>query len=121
MKFLLLLLSLTFIIPTAQSQTVNDIPFDELESEYVLILGTFRWMSRAPFNVRIDFGFIENTPRRYDIKDENGKAVEFTSVVGALNFFTAHGYELVHSSVDVAENSNLYTYLVRRKSLDKKE
>ncbi|TVQ43181.1 MAG: hypothetical protein EA362_11870 [Saprospirales bacterium] len=111
---------MTFIVTPAQSQTVNGIPFDKLESEYVLIFGSFRWMSRAPFNVRIDFGFVENPPRSYDIKDENGKAVEFSSIVGALNFFTKNGYELVHSSVDVAENTNLYSYLVRRKRLDNK-
>ena len=53
-----------------------------------------------------------------EIRDENDKAVEFNSMIDALNFMTANGYEFVQAyAFSVASGPNVYHYLMRKSKM----
>ena len=117
---LLCLLVLTSIILNAQ--TVNDIPIKDIDVDYVLIVGTAKFLS-SKILVEIDFGqktvFFSN--KETIIKDEQGKALEFNSMIDALNFMSKNGFEFVNSYVVTVSNQNVYHYLLKNKKNKTKE
>jgi hypothetical protein len=99
------------------SQTVNDIPIKEIDVEYIQIVGTGNFRS-GKVNVRIDFGK-ENkylSTKETRIKDENGKLLEFNSMVDALNFFSKNGYEFIDAYSLPFEHNECY-YMLRKRDI----
>lgn len=97
------------------SQTVNDIPINEIDVEYIQIVGTGNFQS-GRIKVKIDFGN-ENkylSTKETRIKDENGKLLEFNSMVDALNFFSKNGYEFIEAYSLSFEYNECYFMLKKR-------
>ena len=76
-----------------QSQTVNDIPIKDLDVEYVQIVGTSKFLS-SKINIELDFGWQNKfwTNKEYQVKDAEGKKIDFNSMIDASNFMTKNGF-----------------------------
>lgn len=94
---------------------------EPVKFDYCEIVGTGRFLSNK-VTVEIDFGqetkfFSDN---RY--KDQNGKNVVFNSMVDAMNFMGKQGWEFVQAYVvSVNDNSAVYHYVLKKKSVVKTE
>ncbi len=91
----------------ADAQTVNGIPIQEIDAEYVQIVGRGAFLNNK-ISVDIDFGQRNKAFKAKDtqIRDEKGKLAKFNSMVDALNFMSANGYEYVDSYVMLVPNQN---------------
>ncbi len=49
------------------------------------------------------------------LKDEQGKALDFNSMIDALNFMTENGFEFVIAYTITVRNQSVYHYILRRK------
>lgn len=114
-----LCLAITFILFCklyASSQTINDIPLRDIDVEYIEILGTTKAFS-TKLNIELDFGqenkFWSN--KEYQLKNADGKKIEFNSMIDALNFMAKNGYELIMPYIVTEANKSTYHYLLRKK------
>lgn len=118
MKKILLLIAFSTAFLNTKAQTVNNIPINELDVDYVQIVGTSKLMSNK-LTIEIDFG--QNTKffssgKETIVKDEDGKNTVFNSMIDALNFMTKNGFEFVNAyAITVSSNQNVYHYLLRKK------
>ncbi len=117
MKKLLLSAAILVCGLTAKSQTVNDIPIKDIDVEYVQIVGTSKLLSTRLI-IQIDFGQRTKvfSTKETIVRDTDGKAVEFNSMIDALNFMSQNGYEFVNAYAITIGNSNVYHYLLRNKT-----
>ncbi|WP_151675059.1 hypothetical protein [Patiriisocius marinus] len=102
---------------TAYSQTVNDIPIEEIDVEYLRIVGTSRMMSKK-VTIEIDFGQdtkFFGSGKETQVKDIEGKLVKFNSMIDALNFMSSNGYDFVQAYAFSVNNQNVYHYLMKKK------
>ncbi|MCO6462544.1 MAG: hypothetical protein J5I52_00205 [Saprospiraceae bacterium] len=102
---------------TIKAQTVNDIPLKDIDVEYVQIVGTSKLLS-TKLTIQIDFGQrtkFFSSGKETIVKDTDGKAVEFNSMIDALNFMSKNGYEFVNAYAITVGNQNVYHYLLRNK------
>ncbi|MGD1839863.1 MAG: hypothetical protein ACFB0B_03060 [Thermonemataceae bacterium] len=89
-------LLLIFFISQSQAQMVNGVPVEKLDLQYIqLSMGPGR-------NNKVVF--VDIGQRQEDVivselrlKDEQGKAMRFNSLVDVLNLFYENGYEYVDS------------------------
>ena len=117
MKKLLLTAFILMCTFTIKAQTVNDIPLKDIDVEYVQIVGTSKLLS-TKLTIEIDFGQrtkFFSTGKETIVKDEEGKAVDFNSMIDALNFMSSNGYTFVQAYVMVIESQNVYHYLMKKK------
>lgn len=117
MKKIFVLLALLAGALSMKAQTVNGILIKDIDSDYMQIVGTAKFMS-TKLSILLDFG--QNTKlfsggKETIVKDENGKNMEFNSMVDALNFFSKHGYEFASAYVVTVGNQNVYHYLLKKK------
>jgi hypothetical protein len=104
-----------------QAQTVNDVPLSELDAEYVMIVGTGKFMSNK-VAIQLDFG--QETKffgggKEQKLLDENGKKLELNSMIDALNFMSKFGYDFVNAYVITSEKGmggtqNVYHWILRK-------
>ena len=107
----MLLICATFL----KAQTVNDIPIRDIDVEYVQIVGTSKLFS-TKLIIQIDFGQrtkFFSSGKETIVKDEEGKALDFNSMVDALNFMSKNGFEFVNAHAITMGNQNVYHYLLR--------
>ena len=114
-----LILSLTLLIALASfGQTINGIPIKDLDVQYLQIVGTSKFMS-SKLNIRIDIGqrtkLMSGNGDVAGIKDANGEVLIFNSIIDALNFMSANGYELVTSNIVTEKGENVYYYLMQKR------
>ena len=117
MKNLITLLLTLFITFTfANAQTINDVPLSEIDVEYIQIVGTGKFFSNK-VKIDIDFGQHDSMWSNKDtrIKDKNGNNLVLNSMIDALNFMTANGYEYVNSYAITIGNQNVYHYLLSKR------
>lgn len=115
MKKLILATILTVIGMSLKAQTVNDIPIKDIDVEYVQIVGTSK-MFTTKLTIQIDFGQrtkFFSSGKETIVKDENGKYLEFNSMIDALNFMSKNGFEFVVANIITVGNQNVYHYLLR--------
>lgn len=112
MKTIITILLLTPLF--IKAQTINDIPLDSLDLNYIALDIT----AGAKFfkiSVKLDVGqrnVIFNGKELW-VKDEDGKVMNFNSVVDALNFFYEYDYRLVQAYSYGSTNTNYY-YLMEK-------
>lgn len=114
----MLLMFIASFLPSF-AQTVNGVPIKEIDVEHIQIVGVTKMMS-TKVTIHIDFGQRNKifNNRDTEIRDENDKAVEFNSMIDALNFMTANGYEFVQAyAFSVASGPNVYHYLMRKSKM----
>lgn len=101
----------------AFSQSVNDVPLKDIDTDYMQIVGTSKFLS-SKLTIEIDFGqktsFFTKSKETV-LKDQDGNIVEFNSMIDALNFFSSNGFEFVQAYVITVQNQNVYHYLLRKK------
>jgi hypothetical protein len=49
------------------------------------------------------------------LKDELGKALDFNSMIDALNFMAQNGFEFVNAYTITVANQNVYHYILKKK------
>ncbi|MFC3417572.1 hypothetical protein [Algoriphagus hitonicola] len=98
----------------SKAQTVDGVALADIESTYIELTRRGKIFNRN-IQLEVDFGQDRSKGRINDsqVTDENGRLVEFNSMVDALNFFDRLGYEYIDRA-DVGENQPLQ-YLLRRK------
>jgi len=119
MKKILILILLNVSFATI-SQTVNGLPIEKIDQEYIRIVGTMT--IKGKISVDIDFGQNQKHFTKKDTKiiGKDGKKIKFNSMVDALNFMHDYNYKLVQAyaiNVDkVLGNQTVYHYLMQKKS-----
>ncbi len=112
-----LILILLFIPAITYSQSINGVPFSEIDSEYIEIVGTAKALSNK-VTINIDFGqstkLLGSSKKQFSILDEDNKKVEFNSMIDALNFMTKNGYKFEQAYVVTTGGSNVYRYLLSK-------
>jgi len=97
-KLILTLLIFNCSIFKSYSQTVNDKPLKEIDTEFMQIVRTSKMVSNK-LSIELDFGQ-ENkywNSKDLQVKDENGKLMIFNSMIDALNFMSKNGYGFVNA------------------------
>jgi hypothetical protein len=120
-----LLLTAMLLSGMAYSQTVNGVALKDLNVDYVMIVGQGKVFSNK-VNIEIDFGqatSIWKGGKEMKLLDENGKKVELNSMIDALNFMSAAGYEFVNAyaiTVDngIAGKQNVYHWILKKKKAE---
>lgn len=113
----LISLTVSFLMATgARAQTVNIIPISQIETEYIQIIATTKLLS-TKVTVDIDFGQRNKAFALKDteIRDGNNQVVNFNSIIDALNFMSANGYEFVQAYTVNISNTVVYYYVMRKK------
>lgn len=91
--------------------TPNSKPANEKHTVYCELVGTLKL--NAKVKVAIDYGqnarWGNNT-----MVDENGKALEFNSMVDAMNYMGELGWKFVQAYVVSVGNSNVYHWLLQK-------
>ncbi|MBD3635759.1 MAG: hypothetical protein HUJ25_00335 [Crocinitomicaceae bacterium] len=101
----------------ANSQVmVNDVNINELDVKYIELVGqrAFGW---GKIKVTIDYGQEMKLFKPPVIKSADGTNAKFNSMIGALNFMEANGWELVEVMVfpgRTADEDNEVRYLLRK-------
>lgn len=116
MKKLIIIAVLMFGMTTT-AQTVNGFTFEEIDQEFVQIVGTAKLMSNR-VNITINFGQENKVWNSKDdgiILDASGKKKKFNTMIDALNFMHSMGYDYVDAYAITLGNQNVYHYLLRRK------
>lgn len=98
------------------SQTVNDIPIEDIDVDYIEVVGTSKILSNK-LTIELDFGQENKLFNSKDtqVKDEDGKRLTFNSMIDALNFFSDNGYEFATAYAVTIGNRNVYHYMLKRK------
>jgi hypothetical protein len=89
---------------------------------YCELVGTAKLFS-SKVNVKANFGQNFSLWKGIDyIRDENGKKVDFNSMVDAMNFMGTQGWEFVQAYVVTVNNQNVYYWLLKKEiTLEEKE
>ena len=118
MKILFSIAFLIIIPFLGFSQTVNGASLKELDAEHILIVGTAKMLSNK-VTITIDFGQENKFFNAKDdgrITDESGKPLVLNSMIDALNFLSKYGYEFVDAYSVTLQGSNVYHWLMRKKT-----
>ena len=118
MKKIILSLSimLTTIFTSFGQATVNGTPINELDVDYVQIVGKGNLMG-TKVTIDLEFGQQNKLFSYGDTKilDSDGSALKLNSMVDALNFMSDNGYEFVAAYAITMGNSNVYHFLMKKK------
>lgn len=108
---------LVFLSTSVFSQVlVNDVNINELDDvKYVQLLATQKGLSMNVV-ISVDYGQPRKLFKSQMIKGPDGKTKTFNSVIDALNFMSANGWEYVNSYAITVAGSNVYHYLLKRKN-----
>ena len=100
-------------LPSAPTSSTS---ISQIETEYIQIMATTKLVS-TKVTVDIDFGQRNKAFALKDteIRDENNQVVNFNSIIDALNFMSANGYEFVQAYTVNVTNTVVYYYVMRRK------
>lgn len=110
-RIIVMLLALAPFVCKAQSDTTNLKP----KEQYCMVLATARMLS-TKVNITVDFGqetklFAFKDQR---MKDEEGKVINFNSVIDALNYMATQGWVFVNAYAITVSGQNVLHYVLRR-------
>jgi len=111
----LITLVLIAITLNSYSQNVNGVKIKDLDINYCKIIGYNKSLLGQKIVVTIDYGQKYSWMKPQIIKDDNGKALVFNSMIEALNYMDKNGWEYVNNFVVTIGQSNIYNYLLRKK------
>ncbi len=97
---------------------MNGISLQDIDAEYVQIMGS-PVLLKNKINILIDFGQFYNalSNKEQVILDRNGRRMQFNSMIEALNFMSASGYEFVQAyGVSINNNEIEQYYILRKKN-----
>jgi hypothetical protein len=101
----------------AQSQvTVDGTNINDLDIQYIEMVGQAKVLSLTKIKIAIDFGQ-DFSWKQQTVKSADGKTAAFNSIVDALNFLDANGWEYVNNYIIQSSSGEVtYKYLLRKKS-----
>jgi hypothetical protein len=118
MKHLLFTLLFLFSV-NSFSQYLNGAPIEELDEEYIQIVGTEKFLKPFQVTIRVMFGQVSKAkemPLSTLYTDETQKKpYPLNGMVGALNFFSKYGYEYIDAYALTMQSSNVYHFLLRKR------
>lgn len=119
-KFLLFLALIMPMMMLAQNEVPTPVQEDDEITTYALILGINKNVLGIgnKISVQIDFGEEKNfwgNDGRDILVDENGKDIKFNSMVDALNFMGARGWEFENAYAITVGNQHVYHWLISKK------
>lgn len=117
MKKTILMAAIALFSFGAQSQvTVNGTDINELDIQYVEMVGRSKVFSLTKIKIFIDYGQ-DFSWKQQTIKTADGTNAAFNSIVDGLNFMEANGWEYVNNYYLKDDNGQLtYKYLLKKKS-----
>jgi hypothetical protein len=92
-----------------ENQNVND-----LDIEYVQLIGINTSMFGVKIKIYVDYGQPAKFLKSESIKNTDGKAMKFNSMIDALNFMHKNGWSYVDYSEANFNGKIRYTYLLQR-------
>lgn len=100
----------------AKAQTVNGVRLSELRSTYIEISEFKRYLSDKIF-IHLEYGQkIEDARTNAVIKDDDGKDLEFNSLIDCVNKLKNYGYELFEAyTLKYDERNAVKYYILKRK------
>lgn len=98
-------------ISTSKAQ--EKVSSDSMQYFYCQILGTQKILSNK-VTINIDFGQIQKLLSDQRLRDENGNIIVFNSMVDAMNWMGARGWEFVQAYVITIGNQNVYHWLLKK-------
>lgn len=102
----------------AQNEVVKkDSIQNQMEFLYCQILGTQKIMSNK-VTITLDFGQLSKIWSDQRLRDEDGNVIVFNSMVDAMNWMGARGWEFVQAYVITVGGQNVYHWLLK-KSINK--
>lgn len=79
---------------------------------YCELVGTQKFMSNK-VSIEVDFGQFAKFTKSQKLVDENGKPIVFNSMVDAMNYFGAKGWEFMQAYVVTFQGQNVYHWLLK--------
>jgi len=113
-----ILLTITLLITNKiTSQTVNNIPINEINTKYIEIIGSCKTLKNE-WEISIDYGQKTKwtTERKQKTLLKNKKPMLFNSMIAALNFMHNYGYEFNNAFPIDYKNDKIieYRYLLKK-------
>src|SRR5690625_625706 len=111
-KTIIIGLLVMFGINQMNAQTVNGKKLSEIDSHYLKLMADRKTPFSMNVTVRVDYGQSKEDRglNKLEIRDDEDKIINFTSIVDALNFFFKNGYELKQTYLI----KNVHHYLLVR-------
>ena len=98
-----------------KAQTVNGVRLSEIRAEYIEISEFRRYLGEKTF-IYLEYGQkIEFSRTDAVIKDDDGKDLEFNSLIDCLNKLRNYGYELFEAYTLKYDESNPVKYYILKK------
>ena len=118
-KLMFLFTMLSSFVSYGQNNSVGYIDgklLSDIEATYVEVVATPKVMS-SKLTINIDFGqgFGRWSYNQNKLVDQDGKKIEFESVVDALNWMYLNGYAVLNAYTSGTSNQPTYNYLLRKK------
>lgn len=111
-KFFLLMLVLSTL--GVQGQIVDGVDiWKDSTVQYIQIVGASGLLNRKVV-ISVDYGQKVDWGTDSRMEDENGKIIKLNSLMHALNYFYAKGWDFVTAYTVTVGNSNVYHYTLRR-------
>lgn len=104
---------LTVIVFACSVNSFAQAPESDVKYVYCEIVGIGKMLSNK-VNVQIDFGQASGMFEDTRLKDENGKAVKFNSMVDAMNWMGNDGWEFAQAYVISTGQQNVYHWLLKK-------
>lgn len=119
MKNLLLLLALGMLSLAGNAQVIVDgVDINKKDDlHYVELVGQTRFINLTKIKVFVDYGQ-DFSWRQQTIEDESGERSSFNSMVDALNFMYANGWEFVSNYHIDNDGTLTYHYILKRQEND---
>ena len=117
-KFILLAISLLLSANFAKSQVyIDDININSIDSiKYCEIVGVDVGLFKKNLVVAVDYGQKTRWSDDTSIKGADGNRVSFNSMVDALNFMHATGWEFITTyTISVSSGGAVYHFLLKKK------
>ena len=87
---------------------------EEMQYFYCEIVGTQKMLSNK-VTVNIDFGQVNKFASDQRLRDDKGEVIVFNSMVDAMNWMGARGWEFLQAYVvTVGNNQNVYHWLLKK-------
>jgi len=115
MKFIATFALILFAFAAQCQVLVDDVDVNKLDHvKYVELVGQQKFLSMK-IVVNVDYGQAYKPFKQQRVQDMNGKNMAFNSMIDALNFMEANGWEFVNNYATQTTDSSIFHYLLRRK------
>lgn len=115
MKKMIAVMALGLMSFGASAQVeVDGTNINDLDIQYVELVGQAKLLSLTKIKVFVDYGQ-EFSWKAQTIKNAEGKSAAFNSMIDALNFMDANGWEYVSNYLINNNGEMTYKFLLRKK------